>query len=98
MEETNKTKLIITQSIFLGLSYLLVVLSMVLANTFVSWIVFVGLGFGIYVFMSNVVPAIKNRDLFSIICAVGSLICILTSVAAILLYVDTVETFIGSMI
>ena len=70
MNETLK-KINIVQLALLGSSILLNLLSLIISSLFISWIVFVGLGLAVFVFMSNIVNAFK-KDILAIVYTIAS--------------------------
>ena len=77
---------------------LLSILSMIINGLYISWICFVGLGIAIYLLMSYVVPAIKQKDKFSLIIFAASVLSIILSVVAIFVYKDCIQTFISTLL
>jgi hypothetical protein len=71
---------------------------MILNSLFISWITFVGLGIAIYLLMSNIIPAIKEKNKMSLIFMCVNILTIILSVVAIFVYKDCIQTFISTLL
>ena len=96
MNETLK-KINIVQLALLGSSILLNLLSLIISSLFISWIVFVGLGLAVFVFMSNIVNAFK-KDILAIVYTIASAASLVLAVFAFFNFISVAEAFIGTMI
>ena len=96
MNETLK-KINIVQLALLGSSILLNLLSLIISSLFISWIVFVGLGLAVFVFMSNIVNAFK-KDILAIVYTIASTASLVLAVFAFFNFISVAEAFIGTMI
>lgn len=96
MNETLK-KINIVQLSLLGSSILLNLLSLIISSLFVSWIVFIGIGLAIFVFMSNIANAFK-KDMLAVIYLGASTVSLILAVFAFFNFISAAESFIGTMI
>ena len=97
MELKLNIKQHILSLIFIVISLTLNIVGLVASQLFVSWIVFFGLGFAIFVIMTNI-PKLINKDVLGLVLLVAGIISLVLSIIGIFSFIEVAQKFIATMI